>query len=207
MIRYPNPFAFSFDFVSLVSFQPRCVTYKKLSSTFSHRCIIKMHECKYCDYKTNRKDNFDRHETSVHSNEKVVCNCGVVVSPSALDRHKKNSCMLKLRSSVKICAQQEGTTFAKLQTTVQLNTHEDGTVEIRHGVIKINGVSFVLVPADAVIAPNNNQENEEEQSHDAVDTQSNDEGLGNSMEFSPCAFETTGENLFDDLIPFGAENI
>lgn len=125
-----------------------------------------MHECEYsgCNYQTNRKDNFDRHKLT-HVNEKVVCDCGVVVSPSALERHKNNSCMLKIRSSVKICAQTQGTTIAKVQTTVRMCTQDDGSVKIHHGPINIDGVSFVLVPEDALNALNSNEEKEEEQSH------------------------------------------
>lgn len=156
---------------------------------------MQVFKCKYidCSYTTDRKDNFDRHEKS-HTNEKVACECGVVLTPGALDRHKKNACVLTIKSSVKMLAEFEDTTIAKVQTTVQMSTREDGSMKIQHGPIQINGVTFYLVPEKA-IASNNQGEKEEEKLNETVDSnQSNDEGLGELEEIFSLPFEHIDEN-------------
>lgn len=169
-----------------------------------------MNVCKYpgCGYSTIRTDNFFRHE-AIHLKEKVTCQCGMELSPAALDRRKKNSCVLTIKSSVKIYAQIQGTTTAKVQATVQICTKEDGGLQIQHGPIKINGEKFALVPQsflDSINITNNNNV-EEDQPRDIVDHTQNDANeIGDSLDNNHSKFDNFEENS-DDFAAFIVEEI
>lgn len=167
---------------------------------------LTMFECKHpgCSYTDKSKYNFDRHQ-SVHTGIKVICECGQVLSPAALDRHKKNSCTLTIRSSVKMCVQNERTTTAIVQTTVKICDQGGGNAKIEHGPIKINGVSYYLVPEHTIMNNNKTEEEgeEEENSFGIIDnSHNNDEGIGDSMEVSPNALGTSDADLNENFDSF-----
>lgn len=115
---------------------------------------IKIYNCDKCTYKSIRLDRVNRHVSTVHNKKKALCECGKLISPSVLSRHKKESCSLRLNRAnfpkktkankhdeVK-CGVETGT----IQCKYQIHTSDDGLVTITHDKIMINGIQMTLVP-------------------------------------------------------------
>lgn len=109
--------------------------------------------CEFCEYKTNRIDNLNRH-SEAHSKKKIQCGCGKLVSPSALWRHKKNSCKLK-KESKPTENDQEPTETTANETIVKVQSFDvrvqtqDGKISYQHDPIIINGEQFLLIPTSS----------------------------------------------------------
>lgn len=60
-------------------------------SSKSSKSSTKVYECKYCDYSTTRKNNFDKHlQSKKHLSKKRICTCGKSFNHvSSLSRHRQ----------------------------------------------------------------------------------------------------------------------
>lgn len=118
------------------------------------------YNCKVCEYKTDRSDNFNRH-MQTHSKEIVECDCGKIISSGALWRHKKNACNPKAKNETPIVENQEPIDTERIPPTnekifkvdsfdVRVQS-EEGKVSYEHDPIFIDGVQFMLVPISSII--------------------------------------------------------
>lgn len=161
-----------------------------------------MHQCTFpgCSYTTDKNSNLIRHKLT-HLDEKVECECGSILTSAALDRHKKKSCVLAMKSNVQICVEKENVTIAKVQTIVQMHTQEDGSIQIKHGSITINGIPMVVIPEAALDSLNVNAQEEKNESVNIVDNNKNQLFAPNlSPAPIPETFEIVDESLFTSVI-------
>lgn len=112
-----------------------------------------------CGFTTNRSDNFDRHKLS-HSKEKIQCECGKLLAPSSVWRHKSKACFLRAKEAPVaqkpidlIAPAFPNESVVKVETNVHVE-EADGQISFRHDPIVINGIQFVLVPASSIMTSN-----------------------------------------------------
>lgn len=106
------------------------------------------YNCKDCEYKSNRSDNFKRH-TGTHSKENVQCECGTTLSKAAFWRHKSDTCPLKKEKATVVVNPDSDESIVHIETNVRV-VKEDGQTSFQHDPIFIGDVEFLLVPAAAI---------------------------------------------------------
>lgn len=126
--------------------------------------------CGICKYKSDRSDNFKRHLLK-HSNEKIACDCGKMMSAGALSRHKKNACKMrfKLKETNQARINDEVAVsnglahiqqFSSTKKIVRIDGFDvavestDGQISFQHEPIVIDGVKLTLGPSSIVMDAN-----------------------------------------------------
>lgn len=110
--------------------------------------------CKHCKYQTDRADNYKRH-LKTHSNERIKCQCGILLSEASIWRHKSNACSMK---TTKETAQEpiqdydESTNekIVKIEAYVRVRK-KDGQVWFDHDPIVVDDVELVMIPAASIV--------------------------------------------------------
>lgn len=126
----------------------------------------------FCGKAFSRKSNYTRHLNGVHLKEKEICECGAVLTHPAMNRHKRESCVLNpnvaalttIKRKHKKCV---ATTISpndsvsirdsqptssdvievkkfKIETDVQLLTMKNGDIMLLQNDIEIGDFTFKL---------------------------------------------------------------
>lgn len=95
-----------------------------------------------CLYSTERQDNMKRHLKQTHENYKVACsNCGTMVRPSSMKRHKRSSsCLLKTKIALN---SHNNADEIEVKTIIKV---KNGLIEFTQDPIRIGNLDIILVP-------------------------------------------------------------